>query len=218
MLDKYCERTGPEFWAEPANALTNLAIVIAAWFVWRLAAREQLRDSSIIAITWVIVAVGIGSFLFHTFATVVTLWLDVVPVFIFQLCYIGLYTRRVMRLSPALVSLLLLLFLAAVFAGMPYPQLINGSLIYLPALLVIILLGLHRHREGKTERGLLLIAALLFALSILLRTVDLVICDYLETGTHYLWHALNALVIYLVMRALMLDLSALQQGRLTGKP
>lgn len=29
----YCERTGSEFWAEPLNALTNGAFLLAAWWL-----------------------------------------------------------------------------------------------------------------------------------------------------------------------------------------
>ena len=32
IVDLYCERTSPVFWAEPVNALTNLAFFLAAWF------------------------------------------------------------------------------------------------------------------------------------------------------------------------------------------
>ena len=33
-VDHYCERTDPGIWAEPLNALTNLAFIIAAWLLW----------------------------------------------------------------------------------------------------------------------------------------------------------------------------------------
>ena len=29
-IDGYCERTGPEYWSEPVNAVTNAAFLIAA--------------------------------------------------------------------------------------------------------------------------------------------------------------------------------------------
>ena len=35
QIDGYCERLGPGFWAEPLNALTNLAFLIAALVMWR---------------------------------------------------------------------------------------------------------------------------------------------------------------------------------------
>jgi len=61
-VDQYCERMGPEFWAEPVNAVTNLAFVLAALVVWPRA----VGLGRVLAV--ILVAIGIGSFLFHTFA------------------------------------------------------------------------------------------------------------------------------------------------------
>ena len=84
MVDLYCERIDPGFWAEPVNALTNIGFVFAAWFTYRIAVREQAHKSSIAAIAGIIAAIGIGSFLFHTMATPFTRWLDIIPIFVFQ--------------------------------------------------------------------------------------------------------------------------------------
>lgn len=208
MVDLYCERIDPGFWAEPVNALTNIGFVFAAWFIWRSALREQTHDSSIALITGMIVAIGVGSFLFHTMATAFTRWLDIIPIFVFQLLYIGFYTRRVINLPVAVIGILLLVFLAASVYGRQFPEVINGSLIYAPALLVIFILGWYHYLSQKVERGLLLGAASLFLLSIFFRSIDNMICTQFVLGTHFLWHILNALVIYLAMRALIVSLSS----------
>ena len=36
QIDGYCERVDPSYWAEPVNAVTNLAFVLAALIVWRI--------------------------------------------------------------------------------------------------------------------------------------------------------------------------------------
>ena len=36
-IDLYCERTGPELWSEPLNALSNLAFIGVAALLWRRA-------------------------------------------------------------------------------------------------------------------------------------------------------------------------------------
>ena len=48
VIDIYCERTGPGLLAEPVNAITNLAFLLAAAACWRLAegvvaSRQQRR-------------------------------------------------------------------------------------------------------------------------------------------------------------------------------
>src|SRR5690606_41894770 len=69
-VDIYCERLGPGFWAEPVNALTNLAFIAAT--IWGAAsARHRGEDSPAI---WLLIGLavmaGIGSFLFQTIAQV----------------------------------------------------------------------------------------------------------------------------------------------------
>lgn len=206
MVDLYCERIGPGFWAEPVNALTNIGFIFAAWFIWRIVVRGQVHSSGIVATVGMIVAIGIGSFLFHTMATPFTRWLDFIPILLFQLLYIGFYTRRIINLPVAVIGILLLVFLSASVYGRQFPEVINGSLIYAPALLVISVLGLYHYQSQKVGRSLLLGAASLFLLSIFFRSIDNMICTQFVLGTHFLWHILNALVIYLAMRALIANL------------
>ena len=140
MLDLYCERTSPDFWAEPVNAVTNLAFVLAAWMVWRLARRERALDTGMIALIGLIVAISLGSFLFHTLASELSRWLDILPIFIFQLLYLGSYCRRVIGLPMTPVSLLSFVFLLAALGASQFSAYLNGSLIYAPAWMVIAML------------------------------------------------------------------------------
>jgi hypothetical protein len=208
MIDLYCERLGPDFWAEPVNALTNLGFVLAAWLIWRFAVQKQVQDPGIAVVTAMIASIGVGSFLFHTMATPLTRWLDVLPILVFQLMYIGLYARRVIALHWAVILSMLVIFLAAALYGRQFPEILNGSLIYAPALLVIAGLGIYHYRSRKKARGLLLVAATAFLLSVFFRSIDNAVCSQFALGTHFLWHIFNALVIYLVMRALLVNLVA----------
>ena len=48
-LDLYCERLGPGFWAEPLNAVSNAAFILAAAYgfvLWRRRARRIGRRSA----------------------------------------------------------------------------------------------------------------------------------------------------------------------------
>jgi len=53
------------------------------------------------------------------------------------------------------------------------------------------------------------VAGGVFACSLLLRSIDGSVCGSFGTGTHFLWHLLNALVLYLVGRSLVLRWHAL---------
>jgi hypothetical protein len=207
VLDLYCERTAPGFWAEPVNAVSNIGFVVAAWLIWRLARREQVQDRSVPALTALIVAIAFGSFLFHTLANEVTHWLDILSIFIFQLLYLGVYCRRVIVLPLSLSCLLTLSLLLAAVAAAQLADYLNGSLIYAPAWLVMLALGGYHLRSQKPGRGLLLLATAVFLIAIALRSIDHGICSQFASGTHFLWHLLNAPVIYLAMRTLILNLA-----------
>ena len=91
MIDLYCERVGPEFWSEPFNAVTNLAFFVAAYFAWRLARGAQMLNAPVWWLIALIVAIGTGSFLFHTLATPRAMVADVAPILLFQLSFLWIY-------------------------------------------------------------------------------------------------------------------------------
>src|SRR3979411_2505706 len=97
-LSLYCERTDASFWAEPVNALTNLAFLVAAaaaYLAWR---RSTARDPFALALIGVTVAIGLGSFAFHTLATRGAVLLDVIRIAIFVPGYLLFSLRRVFHL------------------------------------------------------------------------------------------------------------------------
>ena len=49
---------------------------------------------------------------------------------------------------------------------------------------------------------MLFLAAGVFTLSVAFRTVDIAVCAAFPLGTHFLWHSLNGVVLYLLLRAL----------------
>jgi hypothetical protein len=82
----YCERAEPGLFAEPLNALTNVAFFVAAWAAWSLARRSRTAPADIGLLIALSIVIGIGSTLFHTFAAVWARVLDEVPILLFQLC------------------------------------------------------------------------------------------------------------------------------------
>ena len=94
-VDAYCERLGPEFWAEPLNAVSNAAFLIAAGVAWILARRSgRDGDWAVRALVINLFAIGIGSFLFHTFAQRWSGAADVLPIMLFILLYLYLAVVR----------------------------------------------------------------------------------------------------------------------------
>ena len=148
MIDLYCERLGPEVFAEPINALTNLAFVVAAFAAWRLA--DQYRSLSVATglLIGLMAAIGVGSGLFHTFATNWARVLDVLPILLFQMSYLWIYGTRIIMMQTVHLAGLVILFLIAACLGRQFPHLLNGSLIYLPVFIVLLGLGLYHYRHA----------------------------------------------------------------------
>ena len=202
-VDLYCERLSAELWAEPINALTNIAFFIAAWGIWHFSRRSSTLSPDIWLLIATSVAIGSGSFVFHTVATNWARVLDVLPILIFQLLFLWLYGRRVIALTRPTSGLLLAGFLAATILGRQFPAILNGSLIYAPAFLAILALGVYQARTATIGRFDLLAAAGVFAASIFFRTIDKAVCLAFPIGTHFLWHLANGVVVYLAMRPLV---------------
>ncbi|MGH8667222.1 MAG: ceramidase domain-containing protein [Burkholderiales bacterium] len=201
-IDLYCERIGPGLWAEPVNALTNAAFFLAVWLLWRSARRAELLSAPVALLLTLVLAIGIGSALFHTFATTWARVLDELPILLFQLLFVWVYARRVMGLRPFAAGTILIAFFAAALYGRQFPHLLNGSLVYAPAVILVCVLGAFHYATHKPARAHLLLAAGVLAAAVGLRTLDASVCDWFALGTHFLWHALVATVIYLCMSAL----------------
>ena len=159
-LDLYCERTDASFWAEPVNALSNVAFLIAAAVAFRLWRRGDRDDWPALVLIGVVAAVGIGSFVFHTVATRAAILADVIPIAIFIYGYLLLALVRFLHLKAVTAGAIVVAFAAgaqALAASAP-PRLLNGSVGYLPALAALIAVALSAV-EPATRRSLGLAAA-----------------------------------------------------------
>ena len=137
-IDAYCERLGPQFWAEPVNAATNGAFLIAALAAWMLWRRQARGDAAVLFLVGVVACVGIGSFLFHTFATRWAALADVVPIAVFIYSYFLLAMRRILQLGWGWSIGATLAFLAASYGVAPMLSGVLGSSAgYAPAALAI---------------------------------------------------------------------------------
>ncbi len=195
-IDAYCERLSAGLWAEPLNALTNAAFVIAAFVMARRLRRARLHTANLLVA--ILLAIGVGSFLFHTFASVWAGLADTLPIVLFVLIYLHAANRGFLGLDPVKSLLATLAALAAgVLGAMRLGRIewFASSSGYAPIpILILAYAWLMRRRTPETARGLALGGGLLI-LSITLRTLDEPVCATFPIGTHFLWHLLNALML-----------------------
>lgn len=229
----YCERgLDPSFWAEPVNAATNAGFIIAALMALALLYREpnHKRTMTRHLLIMLVFIIGVGSFLFHTFATRWAAIADVAPIGIFMLAYLVFALRRFVGANIFWSLAGLAVFIGAMMAAgrlqcwdgqigfnLDLPEgargrCLNGSVSYLPAWGAMILIGgyltafasdtLARRRTGP----LVLSAGMIFTGSIAFRSLDLALCQTVTIagaplGTHFMWHVLNAITLFLLLVA-----------------
>jgi hypothetical protein len=196
----YCERIDASFWAEPINALSNLFFIIAALIALNVLRKSKI-DNKIPSLILIInlFVIGVGSFLWHTFATPWSLIADVVPIFVFLILYVLFFVRYIIGYSYPKAWLFVGAFLlfSVVFNMLVDRELLNGTVGYLPPILFLMFLAL-MIRERKEVKQLILIIPV-FIVSMIFRSIDFVVCDVIEIGTHFLWHFFNALFLYFLV-------------------
>jgi hypothetical protein len=222
----YCERgTNEALLAEPVNAASNGAFVLAALaglMLLLLRPREE-RSADHYLLIGLVFLIGLGSLAFHLYATTLTELGDVLPIGIFMLVYLGFALNRFLGVPVGWTMLLVVGFVALMAAdmqvkcwdggiGIPGAEVqgvkpcLNGSLFYLPALGVLIVVGLLLEERRHRAAPYLLWGAAILAVSITLRTLDIALCDRImiegrKIGTHFAWHVLNGIALFLLLRA-----------------
>jgi len=193
QVDAYCERLGPGLLAEPLNAISNLAFVIAAMWVW-----PRLKgDAGAQLLCLVLGLIGVASGLFHTLANAWSGAADSLSILIYILIYVFLAGGRVLGVGRvASVALVLAFFpftaATAYIIGAVFGSL-NGSVAYIPVAILIVIFGVISS-DRRIGNGLFIGAGVL-TISLTARTIDETICAAVPIGTHFIWHILNAIML-----------------------
>lgn len=213
-LDQYCERAGdPGLWAEPINVISNVAFIVAAFITYRAFAshpKTSLKNSlDLLSLSILLGIIGIGSALWHLFANAHTLLMDVIPIVLFMNLYLLSAAIRLLhfRWWQAL-GLFGLFQLFNTLSEIYVPRaLLNGTIMYIPAYLILAFIVVKSKTIAPESYGKLRSALGLWSLSLLFRTVDIMGCQTIPMGTHFLWHGLNAYVLGLLLLALINNFS-----------
>lgn len=199
QIDAYCERLGPGFWAEPFNALTNIAFLVAALIIWP----HTKGDPPARLLALILFVIGIGSFLFHTFATRWAATTDTIPILSFILTYLFAINQHVVGLRWWWAALGTVAFipyitiLTPLFDRLPF---FTISSFYWPVPLLILAYGAALWRiHPATARGLVT-GAMILIVSLVARSLDNPLCSAVPLGTHFLWHILNAVMLAQMIR------------------
>jgi hypothetical protein len=215
-VDSYCERMDFALLSEPLNLISNIGFILAAFFIWRDA--RQLAPpvrGSVKTLYSLIFLIGIGSALFHSFANILTMILDVVPIGLYIVCYLWHWNTTLMGfdrkkslfvMGAWLMATLLssILFKEAPLAGSESYIAIG---FFLPWMAFQQNAGLTADaidqkpvkvaKDRSPKNHFLAFASGLFIISLVLRSIDPYVCPFWAYGTHFLWHIFNSILLYL---------------------
>lgn len=192
----YCERTDFSYWSEPINAVTNVAFLIAALWMWRRVSGRQMPKAEALCV--IMFGIGVGSYLWHTHATAWAGLIDVLSILFYILLYIhianvhfwGLKGWKAYAATAAFVPYAALM--VPVFMVIPFFE-ISGP--YWPVALLIGIYALALwQRYPETAQGLAIGAGIL-CVSLTFRSLDETLCSAIPIGTHFMWHILNGVML-----------------------
>jgi hypothetical protein len=211
-LDSYCERAGnTALLAEPLNAITNLFFIAAALLAARALISKprqgggQQSNLDLWLLIFSLFAIGIGSGAWHLVPNQTTLLMDVIPITLFINIYIIASLRRLFNQAWRKVFGWWLVYtIVGIVAQMKLPpDLLNGTIMYIPTYATLVVMTFALARRDRAAAKVFAIMTTVWSLSLIFRTIDYGICSQLALGTHFLWHTLNAVVLWRLLMVLI---------------
>jgi hypothetical protein len=190
------------------NAWSNGAFLIAAIAGWRLLSLSPNAKAhrTIRALTLLAALAGIGGYLFHRSDAPYAKWGETVPILAFMLLYVWLLLRRFFHWNFVIAIPVLALYAAAVYwletrapGSAPFGRAMN-----LPTLVLFLLAAIGFLLRLREAFWPMLWALVLLLASSVASTAGAQICPLLGLGTHVIWHLLDALLLYLLLRLAVL--------------
>ena len=193
----YCERNSLHFLAEPLNFFTNLLFLA---FSILLIKNKKISNKSLPIILF---GIGVGSMLFHSIPNNLTAFIDVFFIILFIFFFlIQLYYKLKVNIYLSYILSALFIFSCYAFGSYFKYSILKESAFYFPILLHLYFLMIFFFIFKKKRiyiRSFILIP-ILFSISLYLRTIDFRYCAVFPLGTHFFWHIINSIVLFLTIK------------------
>jgi hypothetical protein len=217
-----CERDHGGMFAEPFNVLSSFAFLFVAVAIYRHYHRhEDIQRHwiwDIHALTFITFMIGINSIIFHAFPNPITELADTITIVLFIILYFWSVLFRIGRTTffQALICFVAFVGFSHILVHQ-FPRALNDSIGYLSSMIALIMIAVHLHLKARPSSSHFLFAAIIGVVSLSCRVIDRELCDILPMGTHFLWHTLNATLIYILLKQLVRNVNRVARlKRLAG--
>lgn len=203
-----CERTHPGALAEPLNVLSSFAFMLVAVMIYRFYHRHEDLERrwiwDIHALTSLTFIIGVNSVIFHSFPAPTTELMDTIPIVLFILLYFVSVLFRIGKCNwfQAVVACVAFVGFSHVLVSQ-FPRAMNDSIGYLSSMLALIAIAVHLHLRARPSSQHYMLASIIGVVSLFCRAIDHEICVDLPLGTHFLWHMLNATLLYILLKQII---------------
>lgn len=203
-----CERSAPGMLAEPLNVLSSLAFMAVAISIYRFYHRHEDLDRRWIwdvhALTFLTFIIGVNSVVFHAFPSPTTELLDTLSIVLFIVIYFWSVLFRIGRCNFFQASICFVAFVGGSHMLVTqFPHAINDSIGYLSSMMALIVIAIHLYLKARPSSSHFMMAAIVGVCSLFCRAIDHATCADFPFGTHFLWHTLNATLLYILLRQLV---------------
>lgn len=203
-----CERHSLGWVAEPLNVISSFAFMAVAISIYRYYKSEEDLQRKWIwdvhALTFITFIIGFNSVLFHAFPNPTTELLDTLAIVFFIIIYFWSVLFRIGRCNLFQASICFIAFVG--FSHIlvhQFPNALNDSIGYLSSMIALIMIAVHLHLKARPSSQHFMLAAIIGVCSLFCRAIDKEICSMLPIGTHFLWHTLNATLLYILLKQLV---------------
>ena len=200
-----CERSAEGVMGEPLNVLSSFAFMAVAISIYRYYKKEEDVQGrwvwDILALIFITFIIGVNSILFHAFPSRTTELMDTIAIVFFIILYFWSVLFRIGRcnLFQATVAFVAFVGFSHIFVHQ-FPNALNDSIGYLSSMIALIMIAVHLHLKARPSSQHFMLAAIIGVCSLFCRAIDREVCDMLPIGTHFLWHTLNATLLYILLK------------------
>jgi len=155
-VDLYCERINQMTTAEPFNLYSSLVFFVSAYYAYQFGKEKNALKGPETSLLICLLLIGFFGSLMHRLSNVWTMYLDTVPIYLFQILFVYFYSGFIARHKPKPHRLAMFItygFITLQFLATMVPNtVLFGSVIHLPMLIFLLIFAYyHNHNVRKNS-------------------------------------------------------------------